>query len=489
MFVISYSRGKSSYAMSLGTLSLSIQVYLLGYLMEINMSQLDQLVFWNQVQYFGIPFFPALWLLVSILYTERDKKLTRTGWFLIFIVPCLTFIARLTNSLHGLYYTDMQVKTTNGVTLMFLSKGPWYVVQMLYVLVALVMCSWFYYKRFRSSEGYDRKPFRLLLIASILPYLSLILVALNMGGTGIDFTAVILPPCVYLINIALTRYNFMEIKALARERVFINSELGFVILDKNDFVVDYNNTSLKLFKWLDIDLKHISLNALLKDHPTFLNDIMTLREFTLTANDQGQRKFIDLHIQNIQGHNQVAGRLMTLSDVTEKEQLRERLVSMANTDVLSGLSTRRHFNECASEIFSRAKRYNETFSVLMMDIDYFKRINDSYGHQAGDEVIRRFANLLLSTFRDSDIVGRMGGEEFAVIMLNSSRETAFQKSEEFRQIVEHTKMTFESQEFHITVSIGLVEMTPSTASFDTLLNKADHLLYEAKEKGRNRTMC
>ena len=267
MFVHSFSRGKTNHTRALAALSLSIQIYLLGYMMEINMKELDQLMFWNQVQYFGIPFFPALWLLVSIIYTGRGKHLKGIHWVLIFGVPVITFIARLTNSLHWLYYSDVELKSTGDVTLMFLSKGPSYVFQMSYVLVTLLLCTWFYYQRYKKSKGHERMSFRLLLIASVLPYVALVMVALNTGGTGIDFTAIILPPCVYLIHLALTRYNFLEVKALARERVFLDSEYGFVILNNDYQVVDYNAKSAVFFSWLGVHMNFDRLDELLVNHP------------------------------------------------------------------------------------------------------------------------------------------------------------------------------------------------------------------------------
>ena len=488
LFVHSFSRGKSNHTRALGALSLSIQIYLLGYLMEINMTQLDQLMFWNQVQYFGIPFFPALWLLVSIIYTGRVKHLKGIHWVLIFGVPVVTFIARLTNHLHHLYYTEMYVKVTRGVTLMFLSKGPAYVFQMSYVLVTLLLCTWFYYQRYKKSKGTERMPFRLLLIASVLPYVALVLVALNMGGTGIDFTAIILPPCVYLINLALTRYNFLEVKALARERVFLDSELGLVILNNDYHVVDYNERSAVFFSWLGEHMSYDHLDQLLEHHQSIWEDIQAAQTNVVCIEHLDEAKYLDISVKPIHNHQEISGFLLTMEDVTERELLKESLMNMANTDGLSGLNNRRHFSETAQEIFQRAIRYRETFCVLMMDIDYFKKINDSYGHAVGDDVIRTFAKLMKSVFRSTDVIGRMGGEEFAVIMINTDLETAHKKSEEFRLLVANHLMEFEDYTFNITVSIGISTLTPDTPNFDSMINHADKLLYLAKDAGRNQTM-
>ena len=180
--------------------------------------------------------------------------------------------------------------------------------------------------------------------------------------------------------------------------------------------------------------------------------------------------------------------MITLEDVTERELLKERLMTMANIDGLSGLNNRRHFSETAQDIFQRAVRYHETFCVLMLDIDNFKKINDSYGHAVGDDVIRTFAMLMKSVFRSTDVIGRMGGEEFAVIMINADLDTAYKKSEEFRTLVENHMMQFDHYTFSITVSIGISALTQDTPNFDFMFNHADKLLYMAKDAGRNQTM-
>lgn len=487
LFVYSFSRGKTNYAKALGTLSLSIEIYLLGYLMEINATQLSEMIFWNHIQYLGIPFFPALWLVVSILYTGKDHVLKGMGWFLIFIVPVITFIVRSTNAWHGLYYTDISLTMNSGTPLMFLSKGPFYTLQMTYVLVILVLCTWFYYKRYKNSEGDDKMQFKLLLAASVLPYLALLMISLNFAGTGIDFTAIILPICVFLINLALTRYNFLEITGLARDKVFEDSSDGLMLINRHYQIVSYNPASAAYLGWFDITMDHKNLNVLLVDHKELLDSIYLAKEkiFCLTVNKE--ERFLSVYLKNVLNRKEVIGYLITLIDVTEKEKLKQKLISMAGTDELSGLNNRRKFRENAQAVFNRAVRYHEHIGILMLDIDYFKKINDAYGHQTGDEVIREFSRMLQSIFRDSDIIGRMGGEEFAVIILNADVESALHKAESFRKLVEAHVMSFGDTQVKITVSIGVSIFKETTFNLDALLDQADRALYLAKNSGRNQS--
>lgn len=141
MSVYSLYRWKSGFAKALGALSLSLEVYLLGYILEINSLSLNDMLFWNQVQYFGIPFFPVIWLLVSMFYTGRINGLWDRKVALIFIMPILTFFFRITNGYHYLYYSNIELIELNGINLMLLTKGPLYFVQMSYVLICLIMCT------------------------------------------------------------------------------------------------------------------------------------------------------------------------------------------------------------------------------------------------------------------------------------------------------------------------------------------------------------
>ena len=156
---------------------------------------------------------------------------------------------------------------------------------------------------------------------------------------------------------------------------------------------------------------------------------------------------------------------------------------------LSGLFNRRKLRDAGKEAFLRAKRYQEKLTVLMMDIDYFKKVNDTYGHQIGDEVIKEFSKVLSQIFRDTDIVGRIGGEEFAAIMINAELDLGYQKAELFRKAIEARKMIFGEHTVRITVSIGIAELDKETQTLDSIVNHADDALYEAKRSGRNKTIA
>ncbi|MDT7602437.1 MAG: hypothetical protein QOF61_434 [Acidobacteriota bacterium] len=158
----------------------------------------------------------------------------------------------------------------------------------------------------------------------------------------------------------------------------------------------------------------------------------------------------------------------------------------AFTDHLTGLANRRRFERQLEREVSRTRRFERPFCLLLLDIDLFKRVNDSYGHDVGDEVLRRLANTLQAGTRGIDTAARIGGEEFAVILTETDFEHALEVAERLRVSVSETPVPFEG---HITVSIGLAEFNTEAHDARELFAAADSALYEAKRRGRDRVCC
>jgi diguanylate cyclase (GGDEF)-like protein len=163
---------------------------------------------------------------------------------------------------------------------------------------------------------------------------------------------------------------------------------------------------------------------------------------------------------------------------------------MAMLDALTGLLNRRAFETQAEQAISRARRDGTGLAALMLDLDHFKRINDQYGHPAGDAVIKFTADVLAASVRDTDLVARVGGEEFMVLLPGTSPQAALEVAEKIRQRVMHTPQAVNATE-HVdsSVSVGVACFAPGKmCSFEKLYAQADQALYEAKRLGRNRVV-
>jgi diguanylate cyclase (GGDEF)-like protein len=173
--------------------------------------------------------------------------------------------------------------------------------------------------------------------------------------------------------------------------------------------------------------------------------------------------------------------------VMAKEHSEQVHKTAAMTDYMTGLYNRRGFLEVAQKLIAAQKRKGEYVTVLMFDLDHFKSINDRFGHDVGDEALRTFAATAGSNMRGDDIIGRLGGEEFAAI-LPGNAETAFMVAERVRLAFEAAGATIAGHEMNATVSIGAAESAAETANITALLSRADQALYEAKSSGRNRVV-
>lgn len=174
-------------------------------------------------------------------------------------------------------------------------------------------------------------------------------------------------------------------------------------------------------------------------------------------------------------------------DITDRKLLEDELNRQAHIDFLTGVSNRRHFMELAEQELNRATRYANSLSIFMMDIDFFKQVNDTHGHKAGDAVLIKLAQVCCETLREVDVIGRIGGEEFAILLPETDMETAAEVAERLRVAITDTKVPLESGlPLRVTVSIGVVSLSSKEDNIDVLLNLADKALYEAKETGRNK---
>lgn len=162
-----------------------------------------------------------------------------------------------------------------------------------------------------------------------------------------------------------------------------------------------------------------------------------------------------------------------------------RIAALANTDQLTGLPNRRGFELLAGQALQDARRQRQPLCALMLDIDNFKQLNDQHGHLAGDQALRAFAAHLRNLPRQSDIVCRWGGEEFAILLKDSSQEAARQLAERLRVSIEALRLPINGQQLQMTVSIGLSQREDQE-NIEQLLNRADRALYRAKQSGRNR---
>ena len=268
---------------------------------------------------------------------------------------------------------------------------------------------------------------------------------------------------------------------------------GLLVLDDQDRIMHYNQRFLELWNLRDgLAGEHLgdvligharsfvlpdSTDRVLKEDHSRDSALLYLKTGIIL--EQTARPLLEDGI--------VTGRLWSFKDVTIKIMAEEKLKLLAATDELTGLWNRRCFMGRAEAEIAQAARLRRPLCLALMDADHFKHINDTFGHAAGDAALKSLANALKSRLRASDTIGRIGGEEFAILLPDTSLETAYSVLEQIRTVIERGRFTHGDKELAFTVSTGITAMPETRVSVDELLSVADAACYKAKTRGRNRT--
>jgi diguanylate cyclase (GGDEF)-like protein len=239
--------------------------------------------------------------------------------------------------------------------------------------------------------------------------------------------------------------------------------------------------------------------------PLIVNDAHIDPRFAnspLVIGDPHIRFYVGVPLRSRDGYNVGAlcsmdtrARDLSPEQVTVLEDLGRLIVDelelrvQASTDVLTGVMSRRAFTEQGDREVARAKRYGSPLSCALIDADYFKSVNDSYGHGVGDLALKHLASVCSQELRTSDCVGRIGGEEFAIMLPDTDLASAIEVSERVRKAIASTPLVTNGRSIRLTASIGVAECAPVMRNFDGLLSNADFAMYDAKNSGRNRVAC
>jgi diguanylate cyclase (GGDEF)-like protein len=278
-----------------------------------------------------------------------------------------------------------------------------------------------------------------------------------------------------------------------------NVQSGLLLLD-GDLRVVYSNPALhvmfNVFSAEDIRKNHPLYSDLLKGaqgvSAVKMDDYVARRLAWVRSGDDAP---MDLPMANgvvLRCHLAVlpgGGRMLIYSDVTDIVRNAEEMERLATIDGMTGIYNRRHFLILADHEWTRARRYERPISFLMIDIDHFKTINDEFGHEAGDRIIVHLAQLAAACKRRSDVLARIGGEEFALLLPETPLNRAKAVAERLRQSVLKSPLTDARPAIRASISVGVAAATQDMASFSDLMRAADQALYRAKRAGRNQTVC
>jgi len=227
---------------------------------------------------------------------------------------------------------------------------------------------------------------------------------------------------------------------------------------------------------------NLSYDTRMKDHKVSIDQAMTM------AGLEEIKRLLVHEIKEMQSTSEDYRRELEHANTTIRDQQKilERFRIDSKMDFLTRIANRRAFEIRLNEEFERAKRYNSIFTLIMVDIDHFKRVNDVYGHNAGDQILRLVAQVLEDQTRFNDFISRYGGEEFAVLLPESKADQGRYVAEKIRRAVENTSFMNVDEKIKVTISAGVGEVVVESDTPGTFVERVDAALYEAKKNGRNR---
>ncbi|MCB0103814.1 MAG: diguanylate cyclase [Anaerolineales bacterium] len=492
----------------------SLAVWSFGYAMTVIMPSEADKLFWLRVENVGIQLAPVFWFVFSFKYAHNDQWLTGKPIMLAFyFIPIASLACVFSDTFFHLYYTSTKVATPTGGPFI-ISRGPMYWVTLVYSYSLYTFGLIVLIRRFLRLRRFYRRQMPYLIAAVLIPFSLNILYqvapeVLPLLPAPVDLTPLAFTITAVLLVVGIFGFHSIDVVPIARDTVMEHIPEMVFVLDEKDRIIDANAVAQK---WLGKPLQEISGREpieVFEKWPQLLQRFFFLEEARDEIEIPGDPpRILETIITPIHNRQQkIEGRVILAYDITdrknlekelkrtnetlqeqldENERLRLQLQEQAIRDPLTGVFNRRYFAEALDNETARSIREKVPFSLIILDVDHFKKTNDTYGHKCGDVVLRSLAEFLLQHTRRSDIVCRFGGEEFVILMPDASVESAKERAEFFRrEFMQHVHQCGEL-EIKSTFSAGVASFPIHSDSGEILLGLADQALYESKEAGRNR---
>lgn len=483
---------------------LAMSIWLFDCLMVCMSQNRAQAHYWSELRYFSLTTMLAFFLAFAIQYTDHKQWLKKPFLIFFFSIPFVTQIVIMTNSSHHLFFSEDKYSIQGLLMgLDSIHLGILYWVHTIYSYsIAIMGLGLIISKSIRNYNVYHRQ--MLPLVLSAIPPLITSVIDAFMLISGIRQP--LSPLGFTLMGIffatAIFHNRMSGIIPMARDNVIESMCDAMIVLDENETIIDINSSALQLLRAESSEIMGKIITEL--SHPW--NELTTKNKgglFTqpeIILNIAGREHYFDLRISPMKSpHKYYAGRIIILRDITSRKQaenqlqnmllelkaLQEELQEQAVRDPLTDLYNRRYLEEIVLEKLSEASQEIYPISVAIMDIDHFKEINDTYGHEAGDVVQKHVANILKKHSRAKDLVFRYGGDEFLILLPATSSQTAYQYAERLRARFEDSCVEYGGEKIAVTMSIGIAAFFTGKEKPAQVLINADDALYQAKADGRN----
>ena len=441
----------------------------------------------NKLIYIGITLVPVAWTIFALTYSLRVIRLPAWAVNSLCVIPVLTLMIAFTNEYHHLMWTQWQVSEVAGHMALTAQHGLWFYVHAIYSYVLIIVATGILTFALAQEKQHSRT-----LVAAIaapatvgvtnLYYLSPIYPLPWFDSTALGFVVAI-----GILNKGVLQSGVLKTSPVLREQIVEQLKDPVMVIDPRGKIIDTNQSAMDIWS-SESELLYSNINELVVNMPLeTLRDPQGNTEVTI-----GEQAF-EIATTSLDQRNPNANMALVFRDVTarrladrELRNLKDELERMAHTDALTNMFNRRFFMQRLSEEFERVRRHGSFLSVLIFDLDHFKRVNDTYGHDVGDVVLVAVSEVVSRYKRITDVACRLGGEEFALLLPETERQGAVNLANRIRQGVAEYDFSHACKgPLEITVSIGVATVNQRTGTPESFLKIADRALYKAKNNGRN----
>ncbi|WP_175637882.1 sensor domain-containing diguanylate cyclase [Metabacillus schmidteae] len=463
----------------------SISVYCFASAFGLMATNLEQIKFWTIILYIGLPFSPLLGLLFIMKYL--GIKLTSKKVIVLLTIPVISLVMVATNDLHHLHYRVFEVDPNLGAPYIHQEIGIWYVVHGIFTFSCMFVAFLLLLSRWRETAKIYRLQLLALMFGQLVPMVTAFIYLIGLTPPGVDPVPMVLwlSSLLYLWSINSSR--LFTLTPIAKDTIFNSINDGVIVLDESYRLIEFNKACEIMFPRINQSMLGMEFEGvwLRLSGSSFPINIEASSSFTKEIQLSSDRIY-QVRTSSLQHAKHDKGLLIIFTDITELKRLQIKLEQLAYYDELTQIYNRRAFFQKSEQEFAGAKKRSEPFTIILIDIDYFKRVNDTYGHHVGDQLLKHVVKICQTQLSEGELFARYGGEEFVLALNGYTALEGKEIANKLRRYVETKPLQTDENLVYVTLSSGVAEATKEKEeTLNQLLNHADKALYTAKHEGRN----
>lgn len=472
-------------------LALMEVIWTTGYILQMLSARLEDKLLWNNIQFVGAVIAPLAFVFFALDYTD-SKLLRNKKWRLALWLSAAVLLSLIwTDSFHHLFRVQVRLGSGSPFLPLIFDDGLIFPLFSIYEYLLIIIGSFLLARNYISAPRVFRLQLGIILIGVLIPWITSVASWINLVPLRLhDITPLSFGISNLVVMWALFRYRLFDLVPIAYDALVEHMEDGVVVIDNSLRIVELNPAAETILSFPAGQAPGELFFERVPEFRLFLDDEGNLRlvkeELSLIVS--GVERIYETSLTPLRDNRQmVNGFLIQMRDVTDRKNSEKKLQRLAITDPLTDVFNRRHFFSIGHRELDRSRRNRLPMSLILVDVDHFKEVNDSFGHLMGDFVLKSLVRLCLQNLRPYDLMARFGGEEFVILLPQTRKMEAERVAERLRAAIDAEKFVLGGGSTHVTISLGVTSIEDHPyPTFDKLIDRADQALYMAKQQGRNR---